>query len=77
MLGTLVLVVATILVARWFGRRDVVDPQLVQAKISREACRIELRLAVFAPSFVDPAAVAAYLDGLAAAYQPFSLGVGQ
>ena len=74
--GTLVLVVATILVLRWFGRRDVVDPQVVQAKISRAACLIELRLAVFAPSFVDPAAVAAYLDGLAVAYQPFSLGAG-
>ena len=75
-LGTLALAAMAILIARWLGRRDLVDPQLVQAKISREACRIELRLAVFAPSFADPAAVADCLDGLAAAYQPFSLGSG-
>jgi len=37
---------------------------------------VELRLAVFAPGFVDAAAVLDRLDRLAAAYRPFSLASG-
>ena len=38
------------------GSLDV-DPRLVQGRLSREACAVELRLAVLAPGFADPAAV--------------------
>jgi len=76
MVGTLAFIVLAFVIVRWLSRQDSVDPELVQAKISREACRVELRLAVFAPSFADPIAVTGYLDGLAAAYRPFALGSG-
>ena len=41
-----------------FVRRDLHDPRLVQEKLSREACRVELRLAVIAPNHT-PSAVCA------------------
>ena len=59
-----------------FGQKELHDPRLVQEKLSREACRAELRLAVIAPSHIDPAAVRARLDRLAAAYRPFALAAG-
>jgi hypothetical protein len=61
---------------RWLRRRDLVDPRLVQAKLSRDACEVELRLAVFAPQFVDPARLDDRLQRLAAAYRPYSLAAG-
>ena len=45
-----------------FGRTELHDPRLVQEKLSREACRAELRLAVIAPSHVAPVAVQARLE---------------
>ena len=43
------------------SKRERVDPRLVQAKLSRDACAVELRLAVIAPDFADPDAVQARL----------------
>ena len=74
--GTLTLACIAVLIARWLGRRELVDPKLVQVKLGRDACQVELRLAVFAPAFVDPTELAARLDRLAAAYRPFSLASG-
>jgi len=59
-----------------FGRHEMHDPRLVQEKLSREACRAELRLAVIAPSHAAPPAVRARLDRLASAYRPFALAAG-
>lgn len=56
--------------------RRLYDPRLVEEKISRPAYLTQLRLAVFAPANVPPAAVEAQLDRLAAAYRPFSHGAG-
>ena len=39
-----------------FLRHDLHDPRLVQEKLSREACRAELRLAVIAPNHASRAA---------------------
>jgi hypothetical protein len=58
------------------ARPPVYDPRLVQEKISRIAYRADLRLAVFAPAGVDPAAVAARLRRMAAAYRQFNLAAG-
>jgi hypothetical protein len=59
-----------------FGQKELHDPRLVQEKLSREACRAELRTAVIAPSHIDPSAVRARLDRLAAAYRPYALAAG-
>lgn len=59
-----------------FGRRELHDPRLVQEKLSREACRAELRLGIIAPSHEAPAAVRARLERLVAAYRPFALAAG-
>ena len=76
-IGCTLLVAGIALVfVRLLARRELVDPRLVQVKLGRDACQVELRLAVFAPAFADPAAVAARLNHLAAAYRAFSLGSG-
>ncbi len=59
-----------------FGGHDLYDPRLVQEKLSREAARAELRLAVVAPSHVAPSAMAARLEQLAGAYRSFALAAG-
>jgi hypothetical protein len=64
------------MIARWLRSRALVDPKLVQAKLTRVAGEAELRLAVFAPQYVDSAAVSDRLARLAAAYRPFSLAAG-
>ncbi len=61
---------------RFFGRRTLYDPRLVQDKLSRDACRAELRLAVFARATADPEAVRVRLGRIAAAYRPFTLAAG-
>jgi hypothetical protein len=63
-------------VVRWLRRRELVDPRLVQAKLGRDACQVELRLGVFAPTFADPDAVQARLDQLVSAYRPYTLAAG-
>jgi hypothetical protein len=68
--------VVCISIVRWLTRREPIDPRLVQAKLSRQACAIELRLAIIAPSFIDSSAVRAQLAYLATAYQPFALATG-
>jgi hypothetical protein len=68
--------IAGVLLVRWFRARDLVDPKLVQAKLARDACEVELRLAVFAPHFVEPATLDDRLQRLAAAYRPYSLAAG-
>jgi hypothetical protein len=57
-------------------RRDLHDPRLVQDKLSREACRVELRLAVIAPNHASPATVRGRLERLVAAYRPYALAAG-
>ena len=74
--GTLVAIIGSIVALRWLRRRELVDPRLVQAKLSRDACAVELRLAVIAPIVMDADAVQARLDRLVAAYQPFALATG-
>ena len=74
--GTLLLIAVGVPVVRWLRRRELIDPRLVQAKLGRDACEVELRLAVFAPSFAEPSAVQARLDRIAAAYRPFTLAAG-
>jgi hypothetical protein len=75
-LGTLAVIVSSIVVLRWLRKRELVDPRLVQAKLSRDACTVELRLAVIAPNFADSDAVQARLDRVVAAYRPFALATG-
>jgi hypothetical protein len=75
-LGALAVIVGSIVALRWLAKRELVDPRLVQAKLSRDACTVELRLAVIAPIFADVAAVQARLDRLATAYRPFALATG-
>jgi hypothetical protein len=58
------------------NKREIVDPKMVQVKLARDACLVELRLAVFAPPFADPVAMQRTLDRLAAAYRAYSLGAG-
>jgi len=74
--GCLAVLIGGILLARWLRRRELVDPRLVQAKLGRDACEVELRLGVFAPTFADPDAVQARLDHLVSAYRPFTLAAG-
>ena len=74
--GILLLIAGSVPVVRWLRRRELIDPRLVQAKLGRDACEVELRLAVFAPSFAEPSALQARLDRLAAAYRPFTLAAG-
>jgi len=59
-----------------YARRDLHDPRLVQDKLSRDACRVELRLAVIAPGHASASAVRARLERLAAAYRPFAVAAG-
>ena len=75
-LGTAALAFIAIVVVRFFRRSDPVDPQLVRAKLSRDATYAELRLAVVAPAFADSADLQARLDQLVAAYRPFALASG-
>ena len=74
--GSLAVVIGGTLVVRWLRRRELVDPRLVQAKLGRDACQVELRLGVFAPTFADPDAVQARLDQLVSAYRPYTLAAG-
>ena len=75
-IGTLAVVVGSVVILRWLRRRELVDPRLVQAKLSRDACMVELRLAVIAPIFADDGVVQHRLDRLVAAYRPFALATG-
>jgi len=74
--GALAAIVGSIVILRWLRRRELVDPRLVQAKLSRDACTVELRLAVIAPVFADVDALGTRLDRLASAYRPFALATG-
>ncbi|MDQ6673829.1 MAG: ATP-binding protein, partial [Chloroflexota bacterium] len=74
--GALAVIVGSIFVLRWMRKRELVDPRLVQAKLSRDACTVELRLAVIAPDFADDGAVRNRLDRLVATYRPFALATG-
>jgi hypothetical protein len=74
--GTLAAIAGSILVFRWLHHRELVDPRLVQAKLSRGACMVELRVAVVAPVSADVHAVRDQLDRLVAMYRPFGLATG-
>jgi hypothetical protein len=74
--GALASAIAGTFAMRWLRRRTIVDPRLVQAKLGRDACQVELRIGIVAPVFADPAAIQTRLDQLAAAYRPFSLAAG-
>ena len=45
-IGIVAVAIAGLVLIRWLRPRDLVDPRLVQAKLSRDACEAELRLAV-------------------------------
>ncbi|MDQ6670320.1 MAG: hypothetical protein M3069_06145 [Chloroflexota bacterium] len=75
-MGTLVVIVGSIVIVRWLSRGVLVDPRLVQAKLSRDACMVELRAAVIAPTFADADALIDRLDRLVAGYRPFALATG-
>ena len=75
-IGALAVIVGGIVALRWLRRRELVDPRLVQAKLSRDACMVELRLAVIAPIFADRDTLVDRLDRLVAAYRPFALATG-
>ena len=75
-IGTLGMVVGSIVILRWMRKRELVDPRQVQAKLSRDACIVELRLAVIAPVIADGSAVQNRLDRLVAANRPFALATG-
>ncbi|HEY2595099.1 MAG TPA: hypothetical protein VGK33_14495, partial [Chloroflexota bacterium] len=74
--ATVLLASLTIASARWLGRHEIVDPRQVQAKLARDACLVELRLAVFAPDFADASCVYEVLENVAAAYRAYSSGAG-
>jgi hypothetical protein len=74
--GILLLIAISVPVIQWLRRRELIDPRLVQVKLGRDACEVELRLAVFAPSFAERSSVQARLDRIAAAYRPFTLAAG-
>ncbi|HTD77416.1 MAG TPA: hypothetical protein VK898_07260, partial [Chloroflexota bacterium] len=74
--GAFAVIVGSIVVLRWLRKRELVDPRLVQAKLSRDACAVELRLAAIAPIVADAGALQARLDRLVAAYRPFALATG-
>ena len=75
-LAVVVLIGIAAALVRWLHRRELVDPKLVQLKLARDACRVELRMAVFAPTFADPRSVEDRLDRVAGAYRAFALGAG-
>jgi hypothetical protein len=74
--GAVLVLPAAVWLARRLAPRPVYDPRLVQEKISRIAYGADLRLAVFAPAAVAPAAVAARLQRMATAYRQFNLAAG-
>ncbi|MBV9603220.1 MAG: type IV secretory system conjugative DNA transfer family protein [Chloroflexi bacterium] len=74
--GVLAATVLCVLILRWLGKHDLVEPRLVQQKLSRDACLVELRLAVIAPLFADSDALDDRLRRLVAAYRPFALATG-
>src|SRR6202008_3604111 len=75
-IGSMVVIVGSIVILRWLRRRELGDPRLVQGKLSRGPCMVELRVAVIAPIFVDADAPGNRLDRLVAAYRPFALATG-
>jgi hypothetical protein len=74
--GVLAVLVGGAVALRWLRRRERVDRRLVQTKLNRDACVIEVRLAVIAPIFADSEAIQARLDRLVAAHRPFALATG-
>jgi hypothetical protein len=74
--GTLATIVVSIAILRWLRGRELVDPRMVQTKLSRDACIVELRVAVIAPNFADADALEDRVDRLATAYRPFALATG-
>jgi len=43
--GAMAVLISGAVALRWLRRRELVDPRLVQAKLSRDACVVEVRLA--------------------------------
>jgi hypothetical protein len=74
--AVLAAVACSVVVVRKLRHRELVDPRLVQLKLSRQACEVELRLAVIAPDCVAETAVVAQLARMSAAYRSFSLATG-
>lgn len=62
-----------VLLARRLRRPTLYDMELVREKVTRIACRTDLRLIVFAPEDIPPSEVRAQLQRLAAAYRRFNL----
>jgi hypothetical protein len=62
-----------LLLVRRLRRTNVYDMELVREKVTRIACRTELRLIVFAPADAPPAALRDRLERLATVYRRFNL----
>ena len=54
-------------------RPKIYDMELVREKLTRAACRAELRLVVYAPVSVPPGLVRSQLERLVTAYRRFNL----
>jgi hypothetical protein len=74
--GSILAVLVGTLLAWWLRRDQLYDSRLVQDKLSRDACLVELRLVIVAPLEADSDAMRAHLRRLAAAYQALSLASG-
>jgi hypothetical protein len=66
-------VVGVLLLAGRLFRTNIYDMELVREKVTRVACRTELRLVVFAPPQTPPAAVRDQLQRLSTVYRRFNL----
>ncbi|MBV9896994.1 MAG: ATP-binding protein [Chloroflexi bacterium] len=73
LLAALAVVVGTVWVVRRLRRPTVYDMDLVREKVTRTACRTELRLVVFAPTEVSAAQVRLQLERFATVYRRFNL----
>jgi hypothetical protein len=71
--GSVLAAAGVLLLVRRLRHTNVYDMELVREKVTRVACRAELRLVVFAPSNNPPSAVRAQLERLASAYRRFNL----
>src|SRR5262249_50801403 len=74
LLGTSVLISSgLILILRRLLRTSVYDMELVREKVTRIACRAELRLVIYAPAQTRRQEVRAQLERVAAAYRRYNL----
>jgi hypothetical protein len=66
-------VLGVLLLVGRLRRTNIYDMELVREKVTRVACRTELRLVVFAPAQAPPTAVRDQLERLSTVYRRFNL----